>query len=938
MATIRVVGATITTLGRASIAPLTKFRVPRERGDTVERRRLLAALQASVANNPLTLVVAPGGSGKTTALVQLAAALRQAQAVVWVSVDREDDDPNRLFAALVDAFGPLQLAWEVDPRGLLAGVDEDGARRRAAVAALVNALCTAGDTRIALIVDDLHRLESPGVAQLLEALLERLPTHVAVVIGTRTLPDLPLQRWRAHGEIGEIALDALRFDEPEALALARAKHPSASTMPDVAAIRSAVARTRGWAVGLSMLLQTAGAGVDTAGTVAGASADGLPAAHRGSAANPRLFGYLASEILAKLPAPMQRFVTRCAILDELEPGTCEAVSGDVDAGTKLGTLLRGNLFVTAVDEFVPVLRFHDLFRDFLLAELERREPASIPALHEAAARAERSETRAIHHFLRAGAWDEAIARIARCGDELLRRGAIATVERWLEQIPAQVRAEDPEVAYLHGSCGWLRWDWDRARRGLRAAVRGMVRPEQLPRRIGATFQLVDALASSGERDEARVLLDEVARMPLDARGRAALGLQRAWCEAPEGDTAYVVEQLEIFIRNVERDPARVCPLTAGGVHCMLVGIPGVATRFERFVALADNVSDASAAAAPWQLAKHAIDGWTRLWHGDRIGAEAALARAETLYHQFGGIRLMAERIGQLRGMLLAASGRTAAAQAIAQLHLRGLDAPEVARHRAAWRRAYLHAAARFHWITGELERWREFLPELLQPRRPEEWPFVELAALVARGQAAIADRDWSAAMEALGHATSRYHRQRMPAIYCDPRVSLAWAQLQAGRREAARQSFEPVLAEVIRHRAHGILILDSRPHVDALLADAVPGAMRRSPQVAQLRGVLDSWRTATDGGTAALGAGVAPRLAPVPTGEDAARSGLLQSLSAREREVLERVAAGASNKHIARDLELSLHTVKRHLCNILDKLECDSRGQAADRYRRALSR
>jgi LuxR family transcriptional regulator, maltose regulon positive regulatory protein len=47
------------------------------------------------------------------------------------------------------------------------------------------------------------------------------------------------------------------------------------------------------------------------------------------------------------------------------------------------------------------------------------------------------------------------------------------------------------------------------------------------------------------------------------------------------------------------------------------------------------------------------------------------------------------------------------------------------------------------------------------------------------------------------------------------------------------------------------------------------------------------------------------------------------------------VASGASNKHIARTLELSLHTVKRHICNILDKLDCDSRGQAADRYRRA---
>ncbi len=52
-------------------------------------------------------------------------------------------------------------------------------------------------------------------------------------------------------------------------------------------------------------------------------------------------------------------------------------------------------------------------------------------------------------------------------------------------------------------------------------------------------------------------------------------------------------------------------------------------------------------------------------------------------------------------------------------------------------------------------------------------------------------------------------------------------------------------------------------------------------------------------------------------------------LSAREREVLQHIAAGDSNKMIARALDLSPHTVKRHVANILDKLDLRSRGQAA---------
>ena len=52
-------------------------------------------------------------------------------------------------------------------------------------------------------------------------------------------------------------------------------------------------------------------------------------------------------------------------------------------------------------------------------------------------------------------------------------------------------------------------------------------------------------------------------------------------------------------------------------------------------------------------------------------------------------------------------------------------------------------------------------------------------------------------------------------------------------------------------------------------------------------------------------------------------------LSAREEQVLQCIAGGDSNKLIARALGLSLHTVKRHVANILDKLSADSRGQAA---------
>jgi DNA-binding NarL/FixJ family response regulator len=58
-------------------------------------------------------------------------------------------------------------------------------------------------------------------------------------------------------------------------------------------------------------------------------------------------------------------------------------------------------------------------------------------------------------------------------------------------------------------------------------------------------------------------------------------------------------------------------------------------------------------------------------------------------------------------------------------------------------------------------------------------------------------------------------------------------------------------------------------------------------------------------------------------------------LSARERQVLARVARGSRNRQIADELAISEFTVKRHVQNILQKLGVSSRRDAAAFYRSA---
>jgi len=269
---------------------------------------------------------------------------------------------------------------------------------------------------------------------------------------------------------------------------------------------------------------------------------------------------------------------------------------------------------------------------------------------------------------------------------------------------------------------------------------------------------------------------------------------------------------------------------------------------------------------------------------------------------------------QFRALYSAAVGQFEVAVAQTQALLDTLQLPEAAGHRAAWERGYQHGLARILWMAGDRAGFEALAPVLMAPRRPSEWPFIDAASAFIRGLSALSKGNPAAAEEPLKQAVQAHARFRMPMVHGDPRIALAQCRLAQNRRTPAWEAFEPVYREVLEENAVGLLLLERRSVVRELL-DLAPPATRRGSGHAELLRALESWNDAC-------------------RDEPVAAAGPLQRLSDREIEVLAQVAAGASNKHIARDLELSLHTVKRHIANILDKLDCGSRGQAADLFRR----
>lgn len=872
---------------RTPIAPSGKYRIPRPRRDAVPRPALLARTLEQAADARLVLLQAPAGSGKTTLLVQLAAALAAAPGaeVVWVSLDAEDNDANRLFAALFGALAALDLPWAVPPTTVLAQLQDASPAARAALGTLIDALGARPEVRIALMVDDLHHITDAAALQLLDTLIARAPPELCLLIGSRVAPALSLARWRAGGELVELSLEDLRFDLDGAQALCRLRGLKA---PSDEALQAALARTHGWVAGLHLVL----------GSVRdGASAPALigPAAHR------HLFDYFAQEVLAGLPPPLQQFVLYSSVLPELSPVLCQAVTGRGDAGTVLDDLFGRQLFLSALDERVPVLRFHDLFRDFLRGELERREPGHAADLHARAAAAETRAERAVPHWLAAGRWSEALAALRQMADGLLAVGGTHRLERWLEQLPPGWREPQADAALLRGLCAWSRWDWMRARAEFQRSHDAFARQGQQRDRLIALSMLGACHNALGDLQGAEEVLAVTADAQLPPALQVAFDSLAAWHGVARGNNAAVLAGLAAMADNAARAPEARYPNIVDMSYGHFTGLPGTRPLMERLRQLCrgDRLDEVQVPA---------LDAWLAFWHGEPDPASDTLeALLQRQRHLPGDVMLSVSTL-HLHSLHLAAQGHGAEAlAAIAQVP--AIMTPGFSQ---GWRRTYVHVQARIHWRAEDVDGLAALLPELARPCSAREWPVLDTGAALVQGQHALLCGELATAQALLERAAVLQRGGWLPAFMGDARFALAACLAQQGALDAAAEALDEVLLEAVQDDGLG-LRLEPPGRLQALWQALGPRLRCPAAAQARLRYRLSAWQAAS-----------APTAAAPPD----------DPLSAREREVLALLAEGRSNKLIARALDLSLHTVKRHVANILTKLALDSRTQAAAYWHR----
>ncbi|RTE02443.1 LuxR C-terminal-related transcriptional regulator [Paenibacillus whitsoniae] len=402
----------------------TKLYIPHKPSAYVAREKLNALLDKT-PHCKLTLVISPPGFGKTTLVSQWC--LNQTMPVGWVSLDRGENDWHRFWTYLISAIQRLYPGVGHKSLSLLQTMSCSPEQM---ISWLLNDLFELGHDLV-LVLDDYYVIENEDIHRSIAFLFERMPPSVHLVMLSRKQPPLSTGLLRVSGQLNEISSADLRFTNQEMTLFWERR--TGKGIQD-AALKTLSERTEGWIAGIQLAVLSHLAG--------------QPDALRRFKGDHRyVVDYLMQEVFVHLPEDTRHFLTTTAILERLHPRLCAALTGKAEDASKLQELERLSLFVIPLDADGIWYRYHPLFSDFLRSRWAKEDQTDLASLHDIASRwleQHHYTNEAIEHALAAKDYERAGELIAASATNLLKRRELATLHRWLMELPDPIR-ERPEL-------------------------------------------------------------------------------------------------------------------------------------------------------------------------------------------------------------------------------------------------------------------------------------------------------------------------------------------------------------------------------------------------------------------------------------------------------------------------------------------------------------
>ena len=404
--------------------PTTKYRPPVPTQSLVARNRLLDVLRAA-GRRRLVLVHAPSGFGKSTLAAQWREELdRDGVAVGWLTIDDDDNNVVWFLAHLLELIRRVRPALAAPLSQALEDRGDDAARY--VLTTLIDEIHEKDD-RMALVIDDWHRVSDAQTTAALGFLLEHGCHHLQIIVTSWSRAGLPVSKLRILDELVEIDPDSLRFDVDEARSLLNEVDDLQLSESDVEALTTS---TEGWVAALQLAALALRGGGDTNALVS-----------RLTGATEMIGEFLAENVLDTLEPEMTEFLLATSITERTCGGLASALAEVPRGQAMLEEIERRGLFLQRIDEDPNWFRYHHMFAEFLCRRLDRDHPERVEQLHRAASEwfVEHGHlNEAVDHALASGDSTRAVDLVEQDETNLLEQSKMTTLLGIVRKLPPRL--------------------------------------------------------------------------------------------------------------------------------------------------------------------------------------------------------------------------------------------------------------------------------------------------------------------------------------------------------------------------------------------------------------------------------------------------------------------------------------------------------------------
>ena len=425
---VRTVDTSLQDIPAPEALLVSRLRVPPLSAPLIAREALLAALDVGLERK-LTLLSAPAGSGKTTLLIQWTE--HQKRRVAWLSLGAEQNDPHCFLRSLIGSLQQVQPGFGSE---IVTNVRFSSPTIFTEyIVRLVNELASFPE-ETTVILDNYHLIKNQMIHNALTLVLDHLPSHIHIIIASRSESRLPLARLRASGHTMELRTDALRFTREELerlLICVLHLHLEPEELDELEE------RVEGWVASLYLA---------RSGLQGEMDAPHFLAACAGT--NRHIQTYFLEEVLAHLPQNLQNCLLSTALLECYNSSLCTAMTGQEHTTALLEELAQVNLFFSPLPGQEGWYRYHPLFASTLRHYLLRTQPERAVTLHLRASEwfeAHDLPVEAIGHALAAQDHVRAANLIEEVAPTLISEGKLPILHKWLDALPERIVRSSPRL-------------------------------------------------------------------------------------------------------------------------------------------------------------------------------------------------------------------------------------------------------------------------------------------------------------------------------------------------------------------------------------------------------------------------------------------------------------------------------------------------------------